>query len=395
MNNTGIKEAAFSCERDHLIIRGMQYLPDEDAQTKTYPAIIVSHGFGGNYTSNETMCRMLAKRGYAVFSFSFCGGSDIDTKEELKSDGDTVDTTIMTEVSDLLAVKTYVQQLPYVDAHSLSLLGISQGGMVTGLAAAQCNDEIKKIIMIYPALCIPDHARRGCLGGASYDVENVPEVINCRTILLGKKFHDEAVRMDVFLKLRPYKGPVLILQGMEDKIVNYSYAIRARENYQPGQCQLQLLRNVGHGFNQEQEENVVASIHQFLLGRKELFTIRVVITHRELAEGENYKEIRTFFTGYCDNEHFHGTIIPGGCDVRRDYLDGAVSMIADYTMQGIDVEGRRCKVRIVNQQIDGEWKPIIETDSKALAWMENVDATAVLERGNGGPIMRIFGNLFD
>jgi pimeloyl-ACP methyl ester carboxylesterase len=66
--------------------------------------------------------------------------------------------------------------------------------------------------------------------------------------------------MDVFLELSAYKGPVLILQGLEDETVNYSYAIRATKSYENGQCHLQLIRNVGHGLNEKQKESAVASI---------------------------------------------------------------------------------------------------------------------------------------
>ena len=148
-------------------------------------------------------------------------------------------------------------------------------------SAAKCGDEIRKLIMVFPALCIPDHARRGCLGGASYDADNVPEEIDCGNIVLGKIFHDTVVGMDPYLELSAYKGPVLILQGLEDQIVDYSYAIRAQANYEKGQCHLQLIRQMGHGYDAEQQKSLVASMRQFLADREEILTIRVVITRCE------------------------------------------------------------------------------------------------------------------
>lgn len=390
MQGMEIRENLFFCKREGLRIRGMEYLPGRGAEGAGYAAVIVSHGFTGDYTEEAPYCRALARLGYAAYSFSFCGGSRTKTPEELKSDGETTDATIWTEVDDLVAVKDYVKALPYIDPGNLVLMGCSQGGMVSGLAAAKCGEEIKKLILLFPALCIPDHARRGCLGGASYDAGHVPEVIDCGSILLGKKFHQAVADMDVFSELAGYKGPVLLLQGMEDPIVNYSYAVRARESYAPGQCRLQLIPRMGHGAEEKQRESIVASIRQFLLGRRELLTIRVIITHSEELEQEGYREQRIFFTGYCDTEYFHGTILPGGCDVRRRYGDGLESVRAEYTLEGIDSEGERCLIHIVNREVEGEWKPVVETDSRALAGLSGGDAAAVLEDSKEGPVVRIF-----
>ena len=259
-----IQEQLFRCKRDGLTIRGAQYLPNNFKENEKYPAVIVSHGFTGNYMEMAEYCRDFAKMGYVTYSFSFCGGSSLEVDDRLKSDGKTTDMTILTEVEDLIAVKNYVKSQPFVDTENLILAGFSQGGFVSGLTAAKCGEEIKKLIMIYPALCIPDHARSGCLAGASYDPQNVPEMIDCGGTVLGKKFHETVAGMDSYVELSAYHGPVFILQGLEDDIVNYSYAIRAKENYAENQCHLELIQNLGHGFNKEQWANAFARIRQFL-----------------------------------------------------------------------------------------------------------------------------------
>jgi len=393
MCSISVIETPFFCERDGLQIRGMEYFPNEEQKKTKYPVIIVSHGFTGNYISTKDYCRTFAQMGYVAFSFNFCGGGRNYEEDDLKSEGESTETTILTEVEDLIAVKDYVKALPYTDETNLILAGTSQGGLVSGLTAAKCKDEIKKLIMICPALCIPDHARRGCLGGSHYDVNDVPAILDCEKTQLGKIFHDTVVSMDVFLELSAYKGPVLILHGLEDATVNYSYAIRAKESYEQGQCHLQLIRNAGHSLNEKQIESVVASIRQFLLERKELLTIRVIITNKESVTEGDYRKSKIYFTGYCDTGYFHGTILPGGCDTQDYYLDELKMVRAEYTLQGLDIEGETCNIHIVNQKVNGEWKPSLETDSKNLAWLNNGDLTAVLEGSKEGPVVRIFGNL--
>ena len=259
-----VKEEKFTCRRNGLTILGMQYLPVHFAGDKKYPAIIVSHGFTGNYLSMAQYCRDFAAMGYVSFCFNFCGGGKLSEDDSLKSEGATTDMTIATEIADLMAVKDYVKSRSFVNREALILAGVSQGGFVSGLTAARCKDEISRLIMISPALCIPDDARRGCLGGASYDPADVPDWIDCEKTLLGRAFHDGVVAMDPFLKLAEYRGPVFLLHGLNDQTVNYSYAIRARESYKTGQCHLQLVRDLGHNMNEKQYKSTVTLLRQWL-----------------------------------------------------------------------------------------------------------------------------------
>ncbi|MBE5961887.1 MAG: alpha/beta hydrolase [Lachnospiraceae bacterium] len=384
-------EKPFELLKSGLTLRGIAYIPGDIEEYGKVPAIIFSHGFTGSCMDMAKYCKAFVKKGYAAFTFNFCGSSKIGDHSLFRSDGETVDTSILTEVDDLLCVKDYVKSLPYVEQDNLILAGESQGGFVSGLAAARCPDEIKKLIMIYPALCIPDHARRGCLGNASYDPKNVPDVIDCKNILLGKVFHDTVVAMDPYLEISGYKGPVLILQGMDDRIVNYSYAIRMKESFQPGQCHLQLIRGAGHGFNEDQMESAVSSIYQFLLGHKEVLTIPIIITEYEIAEQDgDYKKMAIWFTGYCDNDYFRGAVLPGGCDRQEHRGDKTLSIRAEYTLHGLDCAGKNCTIHIINQKAGDEWKPSVATNSEALGWMNTADFTAVVEPGVGGPTIRIY-----
>lgn len=379
-----INNQIFTCIRDGLTIRGAQYFPPHFTEGAKYPAVIVSHGFTGNYISVAEYCEEFAQMGYVAYSFSFCGGGMRGEDERYKSDGESTNMSTASEVEDLITVKTYVQNLPYINTDELILAGISQGGFVSGLTAAKCGNEISKLIMIYPALCIPDHARRGCLGGSSYDPHQVPDTLDCGCTLLGKGFHEIAAGMDPFLELSSYSGKVLILQGLEDKVVNYSYAIRARESYAPGQCHLQLIRDLDHGFNAQQFDSAIASIRQFLSDREEILTIRIIVTRTESFTEGGVSKANVFFTGYCDNEYFQGAILPGACDAQEYPVDMPAKIRAEYTLAGLDSDGLFCSLHIINQKDGMEWKPVITTDSKALAWLNHADLTAVLELENAG-----------
>lgn len=385
-------EEMFTCERGGLVIRGKQFFPVDFSAERKFPIVIVSHGFMGNYTDMEGYCRNFAGIGYLAFCFSFCGGGQKGEPASAKSDGESTDMTVLTEVADLQAVIRYAQSLPYTDADQLVLAGYSQGGLVSGLTAARCGNAVKRLIMISPALCIPDHARRGCLGGASYDPQNVPEVMDCGVTVLGRALHEEVAGMEPFLELSAYRGKVLLIHGMADTVVHYSYAVRAQAEYQEGQCHLQLMRNQGHGYDENQRTSVFDSIRQFLADREEILTIQVFITRcEERGAGEQWKN-DVYFTGYCDTKYFKGVITPEGCDAQEYCAETGVKMRAEYTLTGLDPRGESCSVHVVNQRAGTEWKPIVQTDSRALAWMNHADLTAVLEGGDKELKVRIFAD---
>lgn len=385
-----ITKRLFTCERDGLTIRGMMYFPEHFDESQSYPAVIASHGFLCSYKNMENWCGDFAKIGYVAFCFSFCGGGSLSEDNALKSDGESTKMSVLTEVEDLLTVKNFAGQHPYVDMENLILLGESQGGFVSGLAAARCGAEIKKLVMIFPALCIPDHARQGRLGGASYSVDNVPETLDCGQSLLGRAFHEEAVKMDAYLELSAYEGPVLILQGLADDIVNYSYAVRAKENYKAGQCHLQLVRNMGHGLLGNVYHSAFDSVRQFLADREEVLTIRIILTHHESGMENGVRVDKLFFTGWCDTKYFQGIVLPDGCDVQRHEASGEVNIRAEYTLEGVDQSKKQCRLHIVNQRGELDWKPVVTTDSTELAWLNDADLTAVVEEGEGGPTIRIY-----
>ena len=63
----GIKKQLFTCKRDGLLIRGVQYLPAELQEGKRYPAVIISYGYTETFTEVVDFCRDFAQMGYMAF----------------------------------------------------------------------------------------------------------------------------------------------------------------------------------------------------------------------------------------------------------------------------------------------------------------------------------------
>lgn len=266
-NKKKIEETLFSCKRDGLVIRGTEYRPEGE----NLPIAIVSHGFMAFQDTVRHYAKALAEQGYASYCFDFNGGSAVKGK----SDGKTTEMSVLTEVTDLEAVIEYVRSLPYVNPESLLLMGCSQGGFVSALTAAKINNHVSKLVLFYPALCIPDDARAGKMMFAKFDPNNIPDLINCGPMKLGKCYVEDVIKLDPYREIETFTGDVLIIHGTKDDLVNISYAEKAYDTYVNETRKESLSRSVAfypiengkHGFSKKHDKIAIGYLEQFLLGK--------------------------------------------------------------------------------------------------------------------------------
>ena len=249
------------CKNGDRKIYGKLYLP-KNAPTPL-PAVLLSHSFALDHTSMNAYCIDLAKQGYAAYCFDFCGGSTSS-----KSDGETTDMTIYTEVSDLEAVLQRFRSMNGIDRDQIFLLGTSQGGTVSALTAARHVSEVRGLILLYPGLSMAEQVTT-----FFRDPDQISDLQLSAFALSGVPVGREYVRalhgLDVYEAIRPYTGDVLILHGSADPVVPLSYSKRAAEVYE--HAELYVIEGAGHGFNSENmslfgeyDDEVLPHIHTFL-----------------------------------------------------------------------------------------------------------------------------------
>lgn len=379
-----IQANAFRCRRGDLTIRGICYR----GEGEKLPIAVVSHGFLADSGSTRGYARQLAELGYAAYCFDFCGGC-----LRGKSDGDTADMTVLTEVEDLKAVIRYAQSQPCTDPDRVTLMGCSQGGFVSALAAVELGDAVERLVLFYPALCIPDDARAGKMLFFRFDPENIPEVIGSVPIRLGRDYAATMQGVDPFAAISPYRGPVLIVHGDQDRVVDVDYARRAAAAYEgaaPRRCQLAVLQGAGHGFDGKADADAMALVRQFLSGRSLVLAIDVQLTGGGGWEWTPLRSrVRLPFTGMAKSPYFAGTVLPGAADTQIRQVGGH-RFRADYVLAGTDYTGAPCRVHIVNVDEGNGWVPTVETNSEALAFLNGGTCTACLEQRMQGPMVRIF-----
>lgn len=385
MKKTVLTVSDFECTRGGLTIRGQEYR----GEGENLPVCVVSHGFMANMASVRQYAVAAAGLGFAAYIFDFCGGC-----LEGKSDGKMTDMTVLTEVEDLLAVVEYAKSVPGNDRTRVSLIGASQGGFVSALLAARLGKEIRRLVLLYPALCIPDDARAGKNLMFSFDPDNVPEVIGAGPLKIGGNYVTAAQGMDPFEAIGPYPGPVLILHGTEDKIVDLGYSRRARDTYNatdPRRCCLAVIDGAGHGFDRRADAVALDIIRPFLEGMSLIFEVDVKLSENIGFDWTPIRQTRVLpFTGGSKTAWFSGEIQPGAKDVQKTRLGKIVRFCAEYDMVGTDYTGEKCRVHIKNENLGAGWIPTVLTDSPALNFLNTAPAATAVGPGPGGVTVRIF-----
>lgn len=216
------------------------------------PAVICSHGYGSSYKLCEKMIgKSLAMSGYAAICFDFCGGS-----RRTKSDWDMSKMTIFTEKEDLLAVIDRVKTLGKVDPKHIYLLGESQGGMVSAITAAERSEDVRAMVLYYPAFCIPEDAHK-----KFRNKEEIPEKTEAFGLEISRNYYASVWDFDVFSYISEYKNPVLILHGDKDTVVDISYGKRGADSYTSGM----FVRYPGeiHGFYAKGKQQAAKQSYTF------------------------------------------------------------------------------------------------------------------------------------
>lgn len=209
-------------------------------------------GFGGTYRVGVPYAQVLAEKGYAVYCFDFCGGS-----YSSQSDGSPLDMSLRTEQADLEAVIRMVQELDFIDADNLFLMGTSQGGAVSAVTAADHPDEIRGLILLYPAFIMAERANE-----LFQSEEEIPDTYYFMWMEVGHEYFASLLGYDIYADIAGYDSDVLLLHGDADTIVPLSASERALEAFPS--VSLEVLPGAGHGFSGEDESTAIRLIADYL-----------------------------------------------------------------------------------------------------------------------------------
>lgn len=203
------------------------------------PVVIICHGFTGN--QNEPLLRAIADN----LVNAGIGALRFDFNAHGQSEGDFVNMTVPNEIEDALSIIAFAHSLPQTS--SISLLGHSQGGVVSAMTAGQLGNEIQSVVLMAPAAVLRDDALRGNTMGAMYDPWHAPEYVTMPSgHKLGRNFIQTAITLPIYETAQKYEGPALIIHGMDDRVVPYTYGERFHQVMK--NSEIILIPGENHGF---------------------------------------------------------------------------------------------------------------------------------------------------
>ena len=228
---------------------GILYTPKKEGK---FPVMVFSHGYNGFKMDFDETAKYLAERGVDSLCYTFCGGSTRDV-----SGMPTTDMTIFSEVENLKAVLAYVKELPQTDTNNMFTFGGSQGGLVTALTCDERSEEIRGMMLLFPAFCIPDNWTERYA-----DKADIPDELEFWGMKLGRGFFESFHGYDVFSKVGKYKNNVLIMHGDKDPIVEMGYSERMVDSYE--HVRLEVFEGEGHGFSPEGNRVMTEMVYEFI-----------------------------------------------------------------------------------------------------------------------------------
>lgn len=239
-------------KRDGLTLRGTFNKP----QTKQFDLVVLMHGFTSDRGMNpDQLLYQLAARfegkGLATLRFDFNGHGQSDGKFE--------DMTVLNEIGDAKAILDYARQISGVG--KIYLLGHSQGGVVASMIAGYYPEKIAKLALLAPAATLKDDALKGDTQGFTYDPNNIPDQLPIKKgLTLGGFYLRTAQTLPIYEVAQQYHGPVCLVHGLKDTVVNKIASTRYDDVY--SNDTLHLLADADHGFeigNSRQEALDIAT----------------------------------------------------------------------------------------------------------------------------------------
>ena len=238
LKKTDYRTEELRVEYDGISLYGKALIPDGDGP---FPTVLYAHGAESDYKADMTTLKSLAMSGIACYTFDFYGWTDRSTGPQgvhwfhdvPRGVDDSYEKKVLQQVEDLNAVIEAAKGWDFVDTSRLYLVGSSMGGATVASAAVAHSDDIRGIVLQYPAINLNPDAT---VSGAPLDVNG-------------------------------YTGPVLILQGTKDVIVPMEMSQNLAAHYntlRDDHAELVIYEGQPHVFTGKYKVLAAKEIYRFL-----------------------------------------------------------------------------------------------------------------------------------
>ena len=222
--------------RQGLVLRGIATLPDGEG---AFPVVINLHGFTGTKEGHKglhiTMARKLAEEGIGCIRFDFSNNGE--------SDGEFEHMTFTSLIQDTEDIWNWAKEQPYVDCDRMILSGHSMGGFVAATSAPRIQPA--GLILMCPGKQMWD----GC-GERSRAMEQHGILFgDIEGLKFSHAFNYDLEKYNPFEDAKGYEGPVLIVRGTKDELVDEETCETYLSLYQNPNKHLVHVENANHNFS--------------------------------------------------------------------------------------------------------------------------------------------------
>lgn len=221
-------------------------------EKEKYPLVILFHGFTGHMEERHIVGVADALRSIG------CATLRVELYGHGQSEGAFRDHTLFKWLSNALAVVDYAKSLEFMDG--LYIAGHSQGGLLAALTGAMEQDSVDALILLSPALMIPETARGNFAPG-----DRIPEnlYLTGSSAVCGN-YARAARLLYVQPLLQSFRKPVLLVHGSLDEAVPLHYSEDAARQYE--NAALVIIPDDDHCYDAHLDE-VEAAVIDFMLSR--------------------------------------------------------------------------------------------------------------------------------
>lgn len=246
-------------------LRGFVHIPEENEQNndQKYPALVLCHGFIGNKIGLHGIfvkaARFFSQAGYVVLRFDFSGCGDSDgTYDEITIDG---------QIAEVLAVIRLLKEHSRVQVEQINLIGLSMGGAVAALTAAQVP-ELAKLILWAPVANMYDDIK-GIIGDNLINQIWQTDMADYQGFPLGKPFLQSLQANHPLKASQRVNKDLLIIHGTGDQEIPSHNAILYQEARKSlaNSTEVHLIQDADHTFSALKWETEVFNISLKWLGR--------------------------------------------------------------------------------------------------------------------------------
>lgn len=216
-----------------------------------YPLVIFCHGLGGNKESWAHIVQHFLKNNIAVLRFDFSGHGESEGKFE--------DTTLSSQLDDLLFVYEHAKNIPKVTF--IGLFGHSFGGLVSLIFSI-----VKKVNAIV-CVAAPYNIKNSLnnIFGSGYESiwKNKGYLkIPWNNKNLKYSFYEDLEKYNISQLLLNVNTPLMVIHGDKDQLVPLNDA-KEIYNIVKGAKSLNIIKDADHSFSSKENELTTAAIFWF------------------------------------------------------------------------------------------------------------------------------------